>query len=160
MLTHQVQQPSWIDAAPIRTAASVDIAASPEAVWPVLADHESWPQWFTLLDRVEVTGEPAGVGGTRRVVIQRLPFDEVFTVWDEPRQFAWAVTGSRLPILSAMAESVQLEPTASGCRLDLTQGLQARRGLGHVLGPMWRRNLPGIRQALDTLKAQVEASQG
>jgi hypothetical protein len=160
MLRHEVRPPGWIESAPIRTAASVEIAAAPEAVWAVLADHEAWPRWFALLDRVEVTGAPTGVGGARRVIIQRLPFDEVFTVWDEPRQLAWAVTGSRLPLLSLMAESVRLEPAGAGCRLDLTQGLQARRGFGHVLGPMWRTNLPGIRQALDTLKAELEASQG
>ena len=160
MLTHEVRPASWIASAPIRTAASVEIAAPPESVWAALADHESWPQWFRLLDSVAVTGAPTGVGGTRRVVIQRVPFDEVFTAWDEPRHLAWAVTGSGLPLLSAMAESMRLVPTPAGCRLDLTQGLQSRRGFGHVLGPMWRRNLPGIQQALSTLKAQVEAGQG
>jgi hypothetical protein len=107
---------------------------------------------------VEDTGAPTGVGGTRRVVIQRLPFDEEFTVWDEPRQFAWAVTGSRLPILSLMAESVGLEVTSTGCRLTLTQGMQARRGFGNVLGPMWRRNEPATRQALDVLWQRVEGA--
>ena len=127
-LTHEVRPAEWIASAPIRTAASVEIAAPPEAVWAALVDHASWADWFAMLDKVEVTGAPAGVGGKRRVVIQRLPFDEEFTVWDEPRQFAWAVTGSRLPILSSMAESVLLTPTDTGCRLDYTQGLQARRG--------------------------------
>ena len=56
MLTHEVRPPAWIASAPIRTAASVEIAAPPEAVWAMLADHASWPQWFPLLDRVEVTG--------------------------------------------------------------------------------------------------------
>jgi uncharacterized protein YndB with AHSA1/START domain len=158
MLNHEIRSPEWIPTAPIRTATSVDIAAAPEAVWTVLADHAAWPEWFPILDRVEVTGAPTGVGGQRRVVIQRLPFDEEFTVWDEPRQFAWAVTRSRLPILSLMAESVELAATGSGCRVTLTQGLQARRGFGTVLGPMWRRNEPAIGQALDALRQRVEAA--
>ena len=95
-------------------------------------------------------------GGTRRVVIQRLPFDEVFTVWDEPRHFAWAVTGSRLPILSLMAESLQVTATGEGSRVEWTQGLQARSGFGSVLGPMWRRNQPAIRQGLEALQRLVE----
>jgi hypothetical protein len=156
MLTHEIRPPEWIATAPIRTATSVEIAAAPEAVWAALADHESWPEWFALLDRVEVTGAPIGLGGTRRVVIQRLPFDEVFTVWDEPWQFAWAVTGSRLPILSLMAESVRVTATAEGSRVDWTQGLQARSGFGGVLGPMWRRNQPAIRRGLETLQQRVE----
>ena len=160
MLTHEVRPAAWIASAPIRTAASVEIGAPPEAVWPLLADHAAWADWFAMVDRMEVTGAPTGVGGTRRIVIQRLPFDEEFTVWDEPRQFAWSVTRSWLPILSSMAESVLLTPTDAGCRLDYTQGLQARRGFGHVLGPMWRTNLPGIRRALETLKEQVEAGRG
>lgn len=122
MLTHEVRPAEWIASAPIRTAASVEIAAPPEAVWAALADHASWADWCAMVDRMEVTGAPTGVGGTRRIVIQRLPFDEEFTVWDEARQFARVVTRSWL---SSMAESVLLTPTDAGCRLDDTQGLQA-----------------------------------
>lgn len=158
MLTHGIRPPEWIATAPIQTSASIDIAASPEVVWGFLADHEAWSDWFAVLDRVIVTGAPSGVGGSRRVVLQGLPFDEEFTAWDEPHRIAWAVTGSRLPILSAMAESVQLEPIEGGCRLVMAQGLQARQGFGRVLGPMWRRNLPGIREALETLRDRVESA--
>lgn len=158
MAQHEVRPAEWIATAPIQTSTSVDIAATPATVWRLLSDHASWPAWFTLLDRVEVTGSPAGVGGTRRVVIRRLPFDEVFTVWDEHQHFAWAVTGSRLPILSAMAESVRLGPTSTGCRLDYTQGLEARRGFGGMLNAMWQRNVPGIQQALTNLRQLTEGS--
>jgi hypothetical protein len=156
MAQHEVRPAEWIATAPIQTSTSVDIVATPAAVWGFLADHGSWPQWFTLLDRVEVTGSPAGVGGTRRVVSQRLPFDEVFTAWDEGQHFAWAVTSSRLPILSVMAESIRLDPTSTGCRLDYTQGLQARRGFGGMLNAMWQRNVPGIQQALNNLRQLAE----
>lgn len=158
MAQHEVRPAEWIATAPIQTSTSVDITATPGTVWRLLADHAGWPAWFTLLDRVEVTGSPDGVGGTRRVVIQRLPFDEVFTVWDEEQHFAWAVTASRLPILSAMAESVRLDPTSTGCRLDYAQGLEARRGFGGMLNAMWQRNVPEIQQSLNNLRQLAEGS--
>ena len=157
MTRHEIRPPAWIETAPIRTSTSVEIGATPDTVWGYLADHTSWPRWFTLVDRVDLTGPPTGVGGARRVVIQRLPFDEQFTVWDQDREFSWAVTGSRLPILALMAESMRLEPTDEGCRLDYTQGLQARRGFGGTLNAMWQRNLPGIQKGLNNLRQQAEA---
>ena len=156
MIQHEVRLPEWIESAPIRTSTSVQISATPATVWGYLADHTSWPRWFTLVDRVDVTGPPTGVGGARRVVIQRLPFDEQFTVWDEDREFSWAVTGSWLPILALMAESMRLEPTDHGLRLHYEQGLQARRGFGGTLNAMWQRNLPGIQQGLDNLRQMSE----
>ena len=44
MPTHPVQPPEWIDSAPIRVERSIDIAARPEAVWAVIADHVNWPR--------------------------------------------------------------------------------------------------------------------
>ena len=56
MPKHPVQPPEWIDAAPIIVREEIEIAAPPSAVWARIADHETWPEWFTALDRVERIG--------------------------------------------------------------------------------------------------------
>ncbi len=99
MPSHPVHPPEWIDSAPIVVDQSVVIHAPPSAVWAEIADHTSWPEWFTALDRVEPGPTSTGVGGTRRVIASRLALDEEFTAWDENEHFAFAVTASKLPIL-------------------------------------------------------------
>ena len=65
MATHREHPPEWIDNAPVTVERSVEIAANPEQVWAHVADHETWPEWFGAISKVEVTGEPSGVGGAR-----------------------------------------------------------------------------------------------
>lgn len=152
-----VNPPEWIDAAPIRVERSIEIAAPPSAVWARIADHLSWPEWFTALDSVQITGAPTGVGGGRRVTANRVTMDEEFTVWDPDEHFAFAVIATKLPILAAMAESVRLEPIGDGCRVTYCQGLQARHGFGSILGAIWRRQgAPALESALAELKRRVE----
>lgn len=160
MPRHPVQPPEWIDAAPIVVSESVEIDAPPTAVWAHIADHASWPEWFTEIDRVEPLGSPTGVGGGRRVFVKRLPIDEEFTAWDEDEQFAFAVIRSKIPILHTMAEAVRLEPIGSGTRVTYRQGLRAQPGFGWLLGLIWRRarrSLPGV---LVNLRNRVEADGG
>ncbi len=157
MPSHLVQPPEWIESAPIRVEESIDIAAPPEAVWAHIADHERWPEWFTDLDKVEITGRPTGVGGNRRVTANRLAIDEEFTVWDENEEFAFAVIGTKIPILSTMAESVSIEPTDGGSRVVYRQGLQARRGCGWLLDLAWRRAPGQLQRALTNLKSRAES---
>ncbi|NQY56462.1 MAG: SRPBCC family protein [Ilumatobacteraceae bacterium] len=159
MPSHPEHPPEWIDAAPVRVEQRIEIDAPVEAVWARIADHETWPEWFAALDRVEVVGRGSGVGGGRRVTAARLPVDEVFTAWDENEHFAFAIVRSKLPILQAMAESVRLEETDNGgCRVIYVQGLEARRGFGRVLGAVSRRLDRDLKAGLDALKQTVEST--
>ena len=158
MPTHTLQSPEWIDAAPIRVERTIDIAAPPEAVWARIADHATWPEWFTALDSVVILGSPTGVGGGRRVTTMKMTLDEEFTAWDENEHFAFAIVRSMLPILDLMAESVRIEPTDDGCRVVYRQGLQAKRGFGKALGVMWKRSEKQLEAALQNLKRLTEAA--
>lgn len=158
MPSHPVHPPEWIDSAPIVVDESIVIQAPPTAVWAVIADHASWPEWFTALDRVEPGSTSTGVGGTRRVVASRLPLDEEFTVWDENEHFAFAITASKLPILGALAESVRLEPVDDGaaCKVTYRQGVQGRKGFGRAMKALWSKAAKDVPVALKQLKARVE----
>ena len=58
----------FIARAPFRFVSTVDLAITPEQVFEVLDDAESWPQWATVITKVTWTSpEPRGVGTTRTV---------------------------------------------------------------------------------------------
>ena len=158
MPTHTMQPPEWIDAAPIQASSSIEIAAPPSAAWERIADHATWPEWFTALDSVEVVGSGSGVGGGRRVTAKKATLEEEFTAWDENEHFAFAITSSKIPILESLAESVRVEPTDSGCRVTYRQGLQAKRGFGKALELAWKQAATDLTIALANLKSVVEAS--
>ena len=157
MATHEVQPPEWIDGAPITVTASVDIAATPSQVWAHIADHESWPEWFAPLERVEPLGSSSGVGGGRRIIVRKRPIDEVFTAWDDDRHFAFSVTESKLPMLRSLAESVRLEPIDSGTRVTYRQGLEGRPGFGWLMRLIWKQPAKQLPEALEQLRRRVEA---
>src|SRR3569833_3729973 len=59
---------NWIKTAPFRFSNSVDLAITPEQLFDVLADAESWPQWAKVITGVPWTSpKPYGVGTTRTV---------------------------------------------------------------------------------------------
>lgn len=151
------ESPEWIDSAPLIFSNTIEIDASPAEVWNRIADHAGWTEWFRVLDKVEVTGAPAGIGGKRRVTSKRLPLDEEFTAWTEGEQFAFAVVKSPLIFLAALAEDVQIEATATGCRVDYRQGIEARKGCGWLAKAALGSLDAGTADALQNLKTLVES---
>lgn len=158
MPSHPVQPPEWIDGAPILVEESIEIDAPPAEVWTHVVDHAAWPLWFEALDEVQPGSTSTGVGGTRRVIVNRLAIDEEFTAWDEGEHFAFAIVNSKIPIMAAAAESVRLEPTpAGGCRVTYRQGVEGRRFFGPLMKLAWAPASKGLPPALASLKQRVEA---
>ena len=106
---------------------SVDIAASPEQVWPHVlgfADIEEPPQWFFRLGiaypvRARLSG--TGAGAVRRCEFSTGAFVEPITAWDEPRRLAFDVASQPPP----MAEWSPYRHVHAQHLLDT---LQSRRG--------------------------------
>lgn len=149
--------PDRIDGASIGASESVLVHATPEVVWRHISDHDSWPDWFAGLSSVVVTGRAQGVGGRRRVTAGPARFDEVFTVWEPSRHFAFAVTASSVPGLDWLAESISLEPVGTNTVVTYRQGLAARRGFGWLWSALWGRVSAQLAPSLQALKNRAEA---
>lgn len=130
----------WIDQAPVVVTRTRRIAATTDLVWDTIADHQSWPEWFDSLTKVEVLGRGAGVGGGRRVHIGPIAVDEEFLVWEPGARFAFTVTHANRPVLRSMVEDIQL--TAEGDSATTVRYTQAVEPVAaRVVAPLLRRQL-------------------
>lgn len=105
--------------------------AGTEAVWAVLADLRSWPEWTpTVLDVVPEGSSALELGGRFRLRQPRMPaLTWEVTALDPGRGFTWV---ARSPGLATSA-SHQLEPTeAGGCRIVLR--IEQTGPLASILG--------------------------
>jgi len=119
--------PDFIDTAPYRTQASIELSTSPHHLWEVLTDVEAWPCWFPLITSATWTSSaPRRTGSTRILAVRGgLAATEEVLVWDPPYRLATRINESSRRTTGASAEEYRIEPTEHGCRLTWTI---ARRG--------------------------------
>ena len=145
----------WIPTAPVVITESREMPVSAATAFAVVADHQRWPEWFTSLKRVEVTGEPTGVGGRRRVHVRGVVIDEEFIGWEADRLFAFTLTRTSRPMARSMAESVRVEPLGDDrCRVTYTQAIEPHGWMKPLfavarrpIGKMVRGALEGLERA-------------
>ncbi|MEV7131028.1 SRPBCC family protein [Streptomyces sp. NPDC093260] len=72
----------------------VDVEASPEALWKVVADVERWPEFVVTMRRVErIDGKELGLGSLVRIAQPRMPaLTWRITSWTPGRSFTWQST--------------------------------------------------------------------
>ncbi len=116
----------FVDSAPNRFTNSVELNITPEQLFEVLADAESWPRWAKVITNVEwTTPEPRGVGTTRLVTMRGgLLGSEEFLAWDEHTMMAFRFNEASEKRIKAFAERYDVVPTASGCELTWTLALE------------------------------------
>jgi len=126
----------FIDAARYRYSNSVDLKITPDQLFEVLEDADSWPRWAKVITKVTWTTPPPRGAGTTRVVDMRggLIGDEEFLLWEPPTRMAFRFNASSEPTVQAFAERYDVAATADGCRLTWTLALD-------VAGPS-RRLMP------------------
>jgi uncharacterized protein YndB with AHSA1/START domain len=97
---------------------SINISASPERVWQVLADIERWNEWTASVSRVErVTSGELGIGSRVRIFQPKLqPVVWTITQWQPNHSFVWE---SVSPGFRAVAEHI-ITPNQNGCTVTLT----------------------------------------
>lgn len=104
----------WITSAPIAIEAHAESTASPDAVFAVLADHETWPEWFPAVKSVTVIGAASGVGARRRVVVPGLTVDEEFIAWEPGVRWSFTGLAAKPGVLRSLVEDCRLSPLDSG----------------------------------------------
>ena len=149
----------FVDRAPIVVRAEVTVRATPEKVWPALADAAVWPQWFKGLRVARYTSPPPfGVGTKRHVEVQGFKVDETILAFDVAKRYAFRVDSGNLPLLAAMVEVVTLEPQDGATRVVYRQALEPRWWLGPVAGLFRRQMERGLRDGLAGLEPWVLGS--
>lgn len=105
----------FLDRATVKEVNTVEIESSPEAIFAVLKDPESWPRWFKAIDKVTWTSPyPLGEKATRTVRLGPLSVDEYFFLWEENVRYAFCFTRTNLPFVKALVEDYRLEPLGNG----------------------------------------------
>jgi carbon monoxide dehydrogenase subunit G len=113
---------SFTETAPYRFCNSVELAITPEQVFEVLGDAESWPHWASVITKVTWTSpEPRGVGTTRIVDMRGgIVGDEEFLVWEPFSRMAFRFNECSTRAVAAFAEDYRVEAIPGGCRLTWT----------------------------------------
>ena len=110
------QPPEWVHSAPFQTSTTRVLDATPDRVFDALADHESWPEWFDAITKVERYGDlHEGVGSKRRIFLnKRVSIDEEFNVWEPGERWGFVVLRSTVPGLNSMSELVTIDDQGDG----------------------------------------------
>ncbi|OBF07603.1 hypothetical protein A5730_12280 [Mycobacterium sp. ACS4054] len=149
----------FIDSAPFVFRNSVDLAITPEQLFEVLADAESWPRWASVITKVTWTSpEPRGVGTTRVVEMRGgMVGNEEFLAWEPFSHMAFRFNECSTQAVAAFAEDYRVEVTPGGCRLTWTMAQKpagpARLAM-YAVGPLL--NL-GLRRFLRNLRSYTDA---
>jgi ribosome-associated toxin RatA of RatAB toxin-antitoxin module len=133
---------AYLDTAPYRIENQVIVKASPERVFELFEDGNSWVQWVDAIDRVEWTSpQPFGVGTTRTVRLKALTVYEKFIAWDRGKQLSFYFSSTSLPFARAFGEDYQLEPIDNGnTKITHIVGFEPHFLL-KVIGPTLKRSM-------------------
>ncbi len=103
-----------------QTSASIDIAATPEAVMAVIADFEHYPEWVDSMKTTQVLTTAAGKPKTVRMVLEHalVKDDYVLEYSWKPQQLSWKLVEGSL--LKAMDGSYVLKPKGTGTTVTYT----------------------------------------
>jgi hypothetical protein len=110
----------FIEIARFRSANSVDLAITPEQLWQVLEDPETWPAWSPVTHMTWTSPQPLRVGSTRAIEMRHGAAIEEVIAWKPHSHMAFRMNKCSNPGEGASVEEHRIEPTGQGCRLTWT----------------------------------------
>ena len=126
----------FVDTARHRFVSTVDLAITPEQLFGVLSEADSWSRWATAVADVTWTSpEPYGVGTTRTVTMRGGAVNDAeFLAWEPCSHMAFRLNQSTSKGLAAFVEDYRVQETPSGCHITWTvaitpRGLTTRFGM-------------------------------
>lgn len=149
----------FFDQAPIRMVTEVELPCSPQQLFEIFEDAESWAVWVDVIEKVDWTSpSPFAIGTTRSVEMPggMIAYEE-FLAWDAPRHMAFRFNQFTQKFLKAFGENYEVEDLGNdSCRLTWTVGMEPTGAAAFVLPllkPILARNLRNI---MGELKKYVE----
>jgi hypothetical protein len=114
--------------APKRWTFSAPVAARPAEVFAALsADPSTWVAWFPGLSAGHYEGDAApGIGSGREVTVGRTRYVETVLAWDAPRQWAYRVDETTVPMAHALVEEWRIAPDGDGSTVSWTCAIDPR----------------------------------
>jgi uncharacterized protein YndB with AHSA1/START domain len=150
---------SYLETAAHRLDFSRTVPASPEHVFSVLEDLDSWAKWFVDFRGAEKTSTgPLGVGATRRVRVGPLSLEERFVAWDPGRRFSFTMLRMNVPLLAAMLEDWQMTPVEGGTKVDYRVRFDVSRPMRPFAGLLLWKFRPMFEKALPNLESYLARS--
>jgi hypothetical protein len=121
---------AFLDTAPNRVAAAVNVGRPPSEVFAAFAhDPANWGEFFPGFDgtgRYHTSG-PHGVGSRCTKRVTGMKVDETVLAWDEGARFAFRVDSMTAPAFHAWVEDYHFEPDGSeGTLLRVAIGTKPR----------------------------------
>lgn len=113
----RAEEPAFLTTAPVVLSYSREIAVPRAEVFAALSgDPATWRHWFPgMRDGGYDSAPPHGVGASRWVKVAGAgTYRETIVVWEEPRQWAWRVDATTLPMARALVEDWSLDETPAG----------------------------------------------
>lgn len=147
----------FIDSASTRIITRVEVEATPDEVWAVIADNERWPEWFPAARACRTTSPQAeGVGATRWIHFDLFKVTERFVAWDRPRRWAFTILDVNLPGAVSVVEQALTEPLEGG-KTAVTYVYAADWALwARPIVPILRRRLAKLfKEGLAGIQGQV-----
>jgi uncharacterized protein YndB with AHSA1/START domain len=136
--------------APVFSTGAIAIAASPERVWDILADFESWPSWNPDVDSVSLDGSVAP-GTVFRWKAGSANIVSTLRDVDRPHRLSWTGRTSGVGAIHVW----RFEPSGDGASVAMEEsfsGLVAR-----LLRKRLQRDLDATTvKGLQALKAAAE----
>jgi hypothetical protein len=141
--------------APHRFVMERELAATPAALFAILADASEWPRWFPDMKRmtwVSPEAERSKVDAVRRADTGSGDVIEHFVVWDPSKRLAFYAEKMTTPLVSEFFEDYVIEPVGTDrSRLIWTVGFQPRipfRPLMFAIRPKFAKMFDGAADAL------------
>ena len=105
----------WTSDAPESFHNEAILEATPDEVFALLADTDSWARWFPEFEGAYwlTDGEP-GVGARRVAELDIMDVREEFLAWEPGERFAFTVTGMTLPLATRLVEDYRMAPHGDG----------------------------------------------
>lgn len=156
MATINEQTTAWVDRAPVQIRRTARVAASPAAVFDVIADNERWPEWFPGFKQCAFeTGAPHGAGSIRALRQDQFKVREKILRWQPGEAWSMTVIEMNVPVIRSMAENVVLTQVGVETNVDWHIGVEMAPWAKILRRPLVGNATKGLDTALANLDAQI-----